>query len=170
MTRALKMRSFLDENEDRTALELARQLMKSKDRAARLEVVAVLGWLGRRALPELTEMLADRDNFVQTLAQNNWSVAFDALSTDKEKAAAIRDAVGVLGDDPSVNEFLIKLCGLQSDSALSTLEEIIVGYNGKAASTQAKAMFEHLAGEPWSSLGRTQKLSELEKRKSEGKL
>lgn len=156
--RAERMRSFLDEDNRPKAMELARQLMRSKEREVRLEVVATLGWLGRPALHELTEMLADRDDFVQTLAQNNWLATFDVLPTDEEKARAILDAVRAADSPDTLSGILIKASDLEAKESLPLLERIILSYEGKPASSCAKAIFEHLAGEPWSSSGRTQKL------------
>lgn len=166
MKRAIEMRVLLEDGEDQQAMVQARQLMRSKERSVRLEVVAVFGWLGTRALPELTEMMSDRDDFVQTLAQNNWKAAYDGLATDSARAKAILAAVRSLDDMTALKEVLIKANDLETECALRTLEEIIVTCRGKPASTCAKASFEFLTGEPWSSESRTKKIIETEKSRS----
>lgn len=160
--RAREMRDVLDGEDEVRALAMARELMKSPEPSVRNETVTVLSWIGREALPELTELLADENANVADAALRGWVQAYAELRTVKDQQSAIARAVGKLKNVHDIRAVLMKTADLDLQDALPLLETIILSSRGAVASTCAKEMFEDLAGEPWVSPARTLKIANKE--------
>ena len=158
MKAAVQMRAALDGGDVREALAGARRLMDSKDREVRSEVVTVAAWLGKKAMPELAALMRDQDESIAQEALTGWEQAFGELNYDFERSKRMLEAVSNLTDRATIDAVLMKTSELELASALPLLEQVILQCKGKPASTCAKEMFAHLAGEPWSSTNRTAKV------------
>ena len=155
---AVRMRSLLDDGERLLAYQSCRKLLRSSDKAVRIEVASALPWIGRRAIPELTALLEDSENDVALLAQQGWDAVYDEIQDEAAKMSALTNAVARLNDPSVINALLLKSAVVEPTLALPALEGLIQSCRGRVVSGCAKGMFEHLAGEPWASPERTRKL------------
>jgi len=146
-----EMNAAIDNGETHVALRMARELMDSKDAAVRMAVTDALGFIGKRALPDIEAMLGDPDGEVAQSALNAWELGLTELNSDRVRAAVVERAVKSVANRAMLDAILIQLTGIDEKLALTTLQRIIQANSGKAASVCAKSMFEHIAGEPWDS-------------------
>lgn len=163
MKEAVRMRAALDGGDVGEALAGARRLMRSEERDIRSEALTVLTWLGKRAMPELAEMMRDADGDLAQEALSGWEQGFDELKYDFERSRHLLAAVSNLTDRAMLDAVMMKITGLEETSALPLLQEVILSCRGLPASICAKEMFEHLSGEPWSSTNRTSTLIQKSK-------
>lgn len=98
---------LLDAEDHAGALRLARQLMRSQDPEVRSEVVDTLDWIGLKALPELTSMLADSDPEVAMAALSAWLDALDDVESPLARAELLNEAIPLVRNEDDLQELLI---------------------------------------------------------------
>lgn len=164
-----QMRERLDEGKPAEALIMARRLLHSKEKAVRRRTADALGWIGRKAMPELVEMLGDEDADVVADALVGWQQAYAEQKNDEERIAGITNAVARLNDQVKAECVLLRFTEVDEAVGLAAMDAFITAHKGKPSATLMKSTFEHFAGEPWISRERTAqlvaKLSEKKKKK-----
>ena len=156
--RAEQMRSLLDGGDVGAALRIARSLVSSNERPVKEEVILVLGWCGKRALPELIQLMSDPDADIANQAFSAWENAIMEVASDRVKALRIEEMVSCINDRAKIESALMRFTEFDETLSLMSLERIILNNRGRAASVCAKELFEHIAGEPWASKERTAKI------------
>lgn len=152
---AEKMTARLDEDDQKGALEMARQLMKSSDVEVRTEVVGVLGWIGVKALPELSAMLADADAAVAAAALTQWQSALEEVEDEAVKAQLQEAAMMVLQSQEQLEEIATGLSNLPDALAVRSLVRIIQSGN-PVASEVAREQYKAATGEDFTSGSRAE--------------
>jgi hypothetical protein len=135
------MRALLDSGDEKGALKIARRLLDSEDADVRSRVLIVLGWIGLKALPELTQMLADKDDSVASDAFTQWKMAFEEIQEDDAKAELLVAAMGSMRHQEDMESLVMSVDQLKEDLAVAALVGIIQGEN-KVAGEVAR---EHYA-------------------------
>lgn len=145
------------------ALRHARNLMDSTNAAIRVKAVEAFAWIGKRALPEITEMLNDQNPSVATEAMTAWEQAFAEIDGRHRMADIISRTVANLKNPDHVNSVLLHLSDIDQKVALPTLSAIIESNKGSFIEESAREVYVHLTGgEIYESLAATQKFLELE--------
>jgi hypothetical protein len=146
--KASAMRDLLDSGDERAALQAARELMASPEENVRSSVVTVLGWIGVKALPELTAMLADGEESVADDALIQWRMAFDEIEDETAKAELLVAAIGTLPKEEDMEALALSFSQLQDGLAIRSLSQIIQSGN-EAAAAVARAQYEFQVGDPY---------------------
>jgi hypothetical protein len=146
---AVAMEERLDTGDEQGALELARQLLKAGSSEVRSDVVAALGWIGVKALPELSSMLGDADGDVSEEALQQWMMAVDEIEDDAAKAQMLTLAMGFTRDEDMLQSIAMEFNGLREDVVLRSLQSVIQGQNGPATDV-AREEYESITGEAYS--------------------
>lgn len=162
--RLQQAREFLDKEEYALAMRTARGLLGSKDEEVLSGLVDIFGWIGRKAMPELEELI-DKPQ-VSTQALDAWERAVEEIGGENAKIFAVTNAASKFSDATVIDTILMHIIDIDSDKSLRALEGLVLGQTGKAVSERAKSMFEHVSGEPYSSPERTMRLM---KERSDGK-
>ena len=136
------------ENDDlKSALELAKTALTSDNRDLREAVVDALGWFGAPALTELLPFMADPDSEVAESAQSNWLGALQELSDDGMKAGIIEMTVKVLRDKDIMENVANELIGMDELAAVQVIANLVE--EGGEAATVAKEVYDSITGEEW---------------------
>ena len=136
------------ENDDlKSALELAKTALISDNRDLREAVVDALGWFGAQALTELLPFMADPDSEVAESAQSNWLGALQELSDDGMKAGIIEMTVKVLKDKDVMENVANELIGMDELAAVQVIANLVE--EGGEAATVAKEVYDTITGEEW---------------------
>ena len=151
-------REFLDSGENARAMNIARSLLDSKDPQILSGLVDIFGWVGKKGMAELEELMARPEPEVSSAALDAWELSVEEISGDFAKAHAITNAAAKLSSTSVIDAVLMHIISLREDYALPALEGLILGERGKVVGECAKSMFEHISGEPYSSPERTKKL------------
>lgn len=145
-----EMQRLLDDDKVGLALREARSLMDSKNGEIRSAVLETLQWIGRRALPEITEMLNDPDEQVATEALTAWELAFGEFDGDRRKALAIEESVVLVKKSDTIRELLRQFSDIEQKVALQTLSKLIEKHNGTALGECARECYEEISdGKPY---------------------
>lgn len=146
---ALKMGGFLDSNQVNEALGLARQLSKSKDADTRVKTVAVLGRIGLKALPELSDLVSDTDGGVRRQACQQWKTIVSGIPDDAKKSRIVLAGMSVLNDQESLNGLAAVLADLPKPLAVRSWVSLVQAANPYAAEV-ARTRYQLMTGEPYS--------------------
>ena len=144
--KATEMRDLLDGGNEKEALRMARTLMNSPEEDVRASAVTTLGWIGVKALPELTHMLGDGDESVAKDALTQWKMAFDEISDDAARADLLVSAIGTLKDVEDMEALVLSFSQVSNELAVQSLVKIIQG-NNAAATGVAKEHYEFITQE-----------------------
>ena len=155
-----KARHYLDCGENALAMREARSLLDSKDPEILSRLVDIFGWVGRRAMPELEELMSRGDEGLANSALDAWEIAVEEITSEYAKTVAVTNAVVKMSDATVINSMLMHVIDVRADYSLPALEGVIIGQPGKVSGEFAKATFEHITGEPYSSPSRTKRLLE----------
>ena len=150
-----KAQKALDDEDILKAMSLSRGLMDSEDPSIRAELVDIFRWVGKKAMPELAELMKDKDATVASAALDAWEFALQEINYDFAKVAAITNIASVSENPVVIDAVLMHIIDVESRYSLPALEGLVVGFRGKACGQCAKRMFEYIAGEPWASVERT---------------
>ena len=139
-------------NEDLdAAIKLAEAAQKAKNPEIRMAMVETLGWLGARALPELTPFLGDPDEDVVFEATAQWQSALYEIEDDKEKCSIISMALKALTDEETLDEIASELNGMDELLSLGVIVDVLD--NGTVAGKKAvKNAYETVTGEEWTDI------------------
>ena len=146
--RVRKMQRLLDEGNQTAALYDARELRFSNDKVERFAAVEVFGWIGSKALPEITEMLSDPELEIANEAWEKWEMAFNELESDDFRREVILEAAKTFDDENKLYPILWKLLEMGGELAKSTLQHISEGGGfTDAAKYVAEDLYGHRYGE-----------------------
>ena len=159
----------IDKGRNSFAMRHARELMDSKDVDIRLQAVEAFGWIGRFAVNELAEMMADADEIVSSEALRRWELAFGEISSESGKMQAIEKAAMLLKRQDSLDAVMMKFAELEDYSAVQALSRIITSTNASPVAVEvARAEYASLAGEPFVDAGRAAQVAKTLKDRAEG--
>ena len=150
-----KAQKALDDGDILEAMKLSRGLMDSKDVSVRADLIDIFGWIGKKAMPELAELMRDPEPDIASAAATAWEFALGEMSYDFVKIAAITNLVSKLENPVVIDSLLMHTLDMELRYSLPALEGLVIGCRGKTCGQCAKRMFEHIAGEPWASPERT---------------
>lgn len=122
----LEMEALIEDDKTGLALRHARNLMDSRRKGIRASVLASLQWIGRRAMPEITQMMNDDDEEIATEAMSAWEMAFDEIDGDHRKATVIGETVVVLKKGEHIEMVLSKLDDVEPRIVLPLLDRLAV--------------------------------------------
>ena len=142
----LMMRKALDEGRELDALKCARSLMDSGVVDVRCAVLEVLGWIGKNALPEISEMLNDGEPTVCAEALHAWEMAYGELSSQRSQASAIEESVMKLRREDDINAILMHICEFDNNIALPLLSRIIENGKSSVVGECAREAYSHITG------------------------
>jgi HEAT repeat protein len=165
--KATEMRDLLDSGHEREALQMARALMASPEAAVRSQVVTVLGWIGVKALPELTEMLADGEDYVADDALTQWKMAFDEIEGEAAKAELLVAAIGSLKKVEDMEALVMSFGQLPEGMAIRSLVQVIQSGNELAAGV-AREQYEFTTGDAFTTAEAALALAEANDREDAG--
>ena len=158
----------IDCGRNTVAMRHARELMDSTNAEVRLQAVEFLGWIGRFALGDLAEMMADENEDVRLEAENQWEMAFEEISSDHGKMQAIEMAVTKLKKQHSLETVMMKLSSLEDWDAVRTLSNIIVSTNSTPVAIEvARSEYVSLSDEPFASAERAEQVAAILKNRAE---
>jgi len=143
--KVLHMRLALDSGDRRLAMRYARDLMDSDDIGVRHSVLDTFGWIGRDALPELTEMMMDEDAIIAQEALEYWKDSFQEIPEEADRAKIIVDLIPTLTTQVECDSILMELTKMQTPTAMDAVVSIIEGADGVGKEC-ALEMYEHLTG------------------------
>lgn len=146
---AEKMRELLDSDKEEQALALARELMKSGDAGVRSEAIVVFGWIGVKALPELSALLSDQVGTVAEEAFQHWQNAVDEISDDTLKSQVLVAGMSAMSDQDSLESTVMAFDKLPEDMAVRSLVSLIQSENARAAGV-AREHYEFVTSETYS--------------------
>ena len=145
-----KMQERLDNEDQPAALVSARKLMRSKDDEVRSRVVSTLGWIGVKALPELTSMLSDANEDIASEVFEQWKVAADEISDEVMKAnfLALAASMQNITKQDDLEALVMDFNNLPDDLAVRGLVTVIQSSN-KTASEVARENYSFVTGEDY---------------------
>lgn len=145
---AVAMRELLDSGDEKGALRLARQLLESPQEEVRSSVVTVLGWMGLKALPELTVLLADPSEDVANEALTQWKMAFDEIEDDQTRASMLVSAIGSMKKAEDMEALALSFSNLPDGLAVRSLVQVVQG-ESKLAAEVARDQIQFIMGDPY---------------------
>lgn len=161
---ARDMRDLLDGGDELGALRAARNLMDSTNREVRAEVVGVFAWIGRSALPELTELANDETEDIRQSAMDGIEQALGEISGDNLKVLEVEKVLTGLKRTDQFESVFMALSGIDEAVALRFLARLITKNAGKPVAEAARDFYTHLSGgEIFDSVEATEKFIKEEK-------
>lgn len=140
----------IDDGHDALAVRQAREFMDSTNAEVRLQAVEAFGWVGKYAVKELAEMMADADADVASEALRQWEMAFDEYSNEASKVREIERAAALLKDQDRLEAVMMKISDLEDYNAVKVLSGIISSTNSTPVAAEvARAEYASLTGEPF---------------------
>ena len=145
---AESMRALLASGNVDGTLKLARQLLKSENVSVRSEVVQVLGRIGFKALPELSDMLYDTDPGLNRDVFRHWKEIVSKIPEEGKKNRILVASMSVMGEKEKINELATVLSELPKPLAVRSLVSLIQSAN-PCASEVAAAHYQRMTGAPY---------------------
>ena len=140
----------IDNGRNAFAMRHARELMDSTNAEVRLVAIEAFGWIGRIAVNELAELMADEDEDVSSEAQRRWEMAFDEISSEVGKIQAIEKAAMLLKRQDPLEAVMMKLASIEDYDAVKLLCRIITSTNASPVAAEvARSEYASLAEEPF---------------------
>ena len=146
---AEKMEERLEEDDFAAALAIGRKLMRSKDPAVRSQVVTAFGWIGIKALPELSTMLADESKEIAAEAFQKWKESVDEVADEAMKSQLLVVGMQALSGEDELESCVMEFDNLPEDLAVRGLVTVIQSQN-PIASEVAKDHYDFVTGEEYS--------------------
>lgn len=160
----LDMQNLLSDGKELAALRSARNLMDSESVETRSAALETFQWLGKRAIPEITEMINDKNSFVSSEAMQAWEMAFGEIEGEHRKAFVIEDTICKLRRYDDINAILMHTTDLELRISLPMLARVIESNHATALAECARENYSYLAdGEPFESAEKTQIFLKKEK-------
>ena len=159
----------IDDGHDAFAVRHAREFMDSTNAEVRLQAVEAFGWVGKFAVKELAEMMADSDEEVSSEAMRRWEMAFDEYSSEASRMREIERAATLLKDQDKLETVMMKVSDLEDYNAVKVLAGIISSTNATPVSAEvARSEYVSLTGEPFVDAKRANQLVTILKNHAEG--
>ena len=146
----VKMHDFLDAGDEASALQLARTLKAADDATVRASVVEVLGWIGVKALPTLSELMADPDPDVAKAAIEQWKRAVDEIADEAMKADMLVAGMSVITDQEELESCVMEFDQLPNALSVRGMVRLIQSDNPRASEV-AREHYEFATGEAYRS-------------------
>lgn len=143
---AAEMRDLLDSGETTAAIRHARNLMDSKSTQIKGQVLETLSWIGRRALPEITEMINDADGGIAAEAISAWDQAFGEIMGPNRQALAIAETVVKLKNPDHVSAIFMHCTELDESISLPMVAEVIAANSTNIVGECGREIYKHLSG------------------------
>jgi HEAT repeat protein len=141
---------FIADDDLDSAYQLARTLMGHSDPEVRTEAAETFGWIGLKALTELSLMLKDADPDVAATALHNWELTIGDITDDTLKSEIVIEGVKLLQDPDDIEGIIMQLDSMEDDLAVRTVVQIIRD-GTPAASEVAREHYEFMTDEPYTS-------------------
>ena len=139
---------LLGEENNKEALLLCKKWMKSADPEVRDDIAFSLGWMGVRALPELSRMLSDENKEVRDTAFSSWSDALDDLKEEDLKVEMIVLGISVINDKDNIDAAVMQLETVSDNNAVNAMIRIIQD-GVPVASEAAREHYSFVTGEDY---------------------
>jgi hypothetical protein len=146
--KAREMRELLDSGDETKALRMARTLMHSPEDYVRSEVVTVIGWIGLKALPELTQMLGDKDEGIASEALSHWQTAVGEVEGEQDKADLLVAAITTMRKQEDMESLAMTFTQLPDALVVRSLVKILQ-IDNEAASEMARQQYEFVTQTPY---------------------
>lgn len=130
------------------ACALAKTLMNNKDPEVRQEVADIFGWIGLKALTELSQMLKDKDEDVASTALQHWESTVDDISDDTLKAQILVAGVNVLQNQDDIESVIMMFDSMDDQIGVRAIVKIIET-GAPVASEPAREHYEFMTDEPY---------------------
>lgn len=143
-----EMHDLLDVENENGALQAARKLMTSEDVGVRGDVVEVLGWIGVKALPELSQLIADSDPDVAGAAIEQWKRAVNGVADKSVKAALLIEGMLVIKKQEDLESCAVEFSDLPDDLTVRSMVKLIQSGNS-ILSEVARSHYEFVTGEAY---------------------
>ena len=143
---AVEMRELLDSGETTAAIRHARNLMDSKSARIKGQVLETLSWIGRRAMPEITELINDADGTIAAEAVSAWDQAFGEITGPNRQALAIAETVVKLKNPDHINAILMHCTELDENVSLPMVAELIASNSTNIVGECGREIYKHLSG------------------------
>ena len=140
-----KMENRLENDDPSAALKIARELMRSEDAEVRSRVVSTLGWIGIRALPELSGMLGDERADVAAEAFQQWKEAVEEVTDDADRASLLVSGMERTPSQDDLESLVMEFNNLPDDLAVRGLVTVIQSSN-EIASIVARDHYSFVTG------------------------
>ncbi len=139
---------FIADDDLDGAYHLARTLMRHPDPDIRTEAAETFGWIGLKALTELSLMLQDDDSDVAATALHHWELTIGDISDDTLKAEMVVEGVKHLQDPDDIEGLIMQLGSMEEDLAVRAVVQIIRD-GTPVASEVAREHYEFMTDEPY---------------------
>ena len=159
----------IDDGRNALAVRHAREFMDSTNAEVRLQAVEAFGWIGKVAIRELAEMMADPDEEVASEAQRQWEMAFDELSSEGAKMREVERTAVFVKDQSQIEAVMLKLVELEDYNSVKVLGDIITSTNSTPVAAEvAREEYVLLAGEPFVDPIRTEQVAKALRDRADG--
>ena len=146
------LEKLIDAGDYRNALAVARDLMDSRSRYVKHELVANLGHIGAPALSELVELQEDQHLNIAVAAELMMDHILNEISNEKTRADTILSLVAEQSKGSTINCLLQRLYAMDEKIALSALSDFIKQEGSGLSGECAREAFEYISeGVPWQS-------------------
>ena len=113
-----------------------------------MEAAELFGWIGLKALTELSLMLKDKNPEVASTALHNWELTIDEITDDSLKAEIAIEGIKVLKNQDDVEGMLLLFDAMEESVGVRSIVNII--QNGTpVASELAREHYEFMTEEPY---------------------
>ena len=143
-----EMHDLLDVDNQSGALQAARKLMASENASVRSDVVEVLGWIGVKALPELSQLIVDGDPDVARDAIEQWKRAVKGVADEAVKADVLIAGMLVIKKQDELESCAMEFSDLPNDLTVRSMVKLIQSGN-PIASEVARAHYEFVTSEAY---------------------
>lgn len=163
--RAQAVQDALDADDFNKVLKAAEASMKSANPEVRSHAVEALSWFGADALPELTGLMADKDEDVAAEAASAWELALSEIEDCKQRFDIAMAAFATLTNEDALDSIgglltnsALELIDDEDDSAkaeenrlavMQSIVDIIEGGLKGPNPEKAKTLYEDITGNEW---------------------
>lgn len=149
---SLAVQAALDENDFKSVVSATAAALKSPNPEVRENAVEALGWFGVEALPELTPLMADKNEDVAEAAMNNWQSALSEIEDVDTKAKIAETVMPSLFNTDALEMIVTEITGQDDDlKIMQSLVNLMECGNGKVVSV-VKEEYESLTGDTWTGI------------------
>lgn len=149
---AMAVQEALDMGDFAAVSAAVRKALKSADPEVRENAVEALGWFGAEALPELTPILADKNDDVADAAASHWQLALSEIEEDSVRVKIAESAMPLIYNRTALEMIVSEITG-QSDN-LKIVQSLVnlMDCDNPLAADVAKEEYESLTGEAWTGI------------------
>ena len=143
------IQAAMDSNDFGRLLDELKKAKDCRDPAVRMQLVDALGWYGEKALPELTEFLADHDEDVAERAATLWSASIDDVTNVAFRVKLIETGLQTVFNDNVIETLASSLESTDERLAIASLCRLSMTGTGKSQ-PRLRKVYEFITGEKWS--------------------